>query len=538
MGSNRDLIRYLKILLSAYLIIGLILIFSSSMVLDLSLNVLTITGIFVACTLVYGVLIRNKKYISTAIIVALLYVVAIIIYSPLISYNAHRNLIGNIEEMDFSSQIEYIDINQLPIIDKELAYKLADKKLGEITSLGSQVSVGQLTLQSVNGQLCYVGPLEHSSFLKWISNREGTIGYIKVSATNQNDVELVTQLDGKDIRLKYLNSAYFLSDLNRAAYFRDMKAGHTDYTFELDDSGRPYWVITRYDTGVGITEEKAIGALVMDAQTGESTIYNTDNLPEWVDRIQPMKYINRYINKWGELVHGVLNFTDKDKLKTTTDGMNIIYNKGVCYYYTGITSVGSDESLVGFMLTNTRTGETKMYKTAGATEEAGMRSAEGKVQQYGYKATFPYLINIQNEPTYFMTLKDSNGLVKQYAMVNVKNYNTVGVGDTLQATLNKYLEGLTNTNISLESGNQEEVIRGEVERIGLVIKEGTSIYDIKLKNNENIFSVSTETSREVALTQVNDSVEMKFIKVGDNRYIITNSFSNLSFVNSEKQKKE
>lgn len=538
MGNNRDLIRYLKILLSAYLIIGLILIFSSSMVLDLSLNILTITGIFVACTLVYGVLIRNKKYISTAIIVALLYVGAIIIYSPLISYNAHRNLIGNIEEMDFSSQIEYIDINQLPIIDKELAYKLADKKLGEITSLGSQVSVGQLTLQSVNGQLCYVGPLEHSSFLKWISNREGTIGYIKVSATNQNDVELVTQLDGKDIRLKYLNSAYFLSDLNRAAYFRDMKAGHTDYTFELDDSGRPYWVITRYDTGVGITEEKAIGALVMDAQTGESTIYNIDNLPEWVDRIQPMKYINRYINKWGELVHGVLNFTDKDKLKTTTDSMNIIYNKGVCYYYTGITSVGSDESLVGFMLTNTRTGETKMYKTAGATEEAGMRSAEGKVQQYGYKATFPYLINIQNEPTYFMTLKDSNGLVKQYAMVNVKNYNTVGVGDTLQATLNKYLEGLTNTNISLESGNQEEVIRGEVERIGLVIKEGTSIYDIKLKNNENIFSVSTETSREVALTQVNDSVEMKFIKVGDNRYIITNSFSNLSFVNSEKQKKE
>ncbi|NRV83154.1 hypothetical protein DFH59_000222 [Clostridium beijerinckii] len=440
--------------------------------------------------------------------------------------------------MDFSSQIEYIDINQLPIIDKELAYKLADKKLGEITSLGSQVSVGQLTLQSVNGQLCYVGPLEHSSFLKWISNREGTIGYIKVSATNQNDVELVTQLDGKDIRLKYLNSAYFLSDLNRAAYFRDMKAGHTDYTFELDDSGRPYWVITRYDTGIGITEEKAIGALVMDAQTGEATIYNIDNLPKWVDRIQPMKYINRYINKWGELVHGVLNFTDKDKLKTTTNGMNIIYNKGICYYYTGITSVGSDESLVGFMLTNTRNGETKMYKTAGATEEAGMKSAEGKVQQYGYKATFPYLINIQNEPTYFMTLKDSNGLVKQYAMVNVKNYNTVGVGDTLQATLNKYLEGLTNTNISLESGNQEEVIRGEVERIGLVIKEGTSIYDIKLKDNENIFSVSTETSRDVALTQVGDSVEVKFIKVGDNRYTITNSFSNLSFNSSEKQKKE
>ncbi|EKQ56932.1 MULTISPECIES: hypothetical protein [unclassified Clostridium] len=527
MNNNRYLIRYFKILLAAYSVVGIGLILTSSLILDISLNILTITGIFVVCTLIYGILTRNKKYIIAAGIVTISYIAVVIFYSPIISYNAHRNLIGNIEEVDFSSQIEYIDINQLPIIDKELAYKLADKKLGEISGLGSQVTVGELDLQNVNGQLCYVAPLEHSSFLKWITNREGTIGYIKVSATNQNDVELVTQLDGKDIRLKYLNSAYLFSDLSRAAYFRDMKAGHTDYTFELDDSGRPYWVITRYDNGVGITEAKAIGALVMDAQTGEATTYSIDNLPSWVDRIQPAEYINRYINKWGELVHGVLNFSDKDKLKTTSD-MNIIYNKGICYYYTGITSVGSDESLVGFTLTNTRTGETKMYKTAGATEEASMKSAEGKVQQYGYKATFPYLINIQNEPTYFMTLKDSNGLVKQYAMVNVKNYNTVGVGDTLQATLNKYLEGLTNTNISLESGNQEEVLQGEVERIGLVIKEGTSIYDIKLKDNNNIFSVSTETSREVALTKVGDKVELKFIKVGGSKYILTSSFVNMS----------
>ena len=180
------------------------------------------------------------------------------------------------------------------------------------------------------------------------------------------------------------------------------------------------------------------------------------------------------------------------------------------------------------MLTNTRTGETTMYKTAGATESASMKSAEGKVQQYGYTATFPYLINIQSEPTYFMTLKDSNGLVKQYAMVNVKNYNTVAVGDTLQSTLNRYLEALTNTNISLEGSNSEEALSGEVERIGLVVKEGTSIYDIKLKGQDNFFTVSTETSREVALTQVGDTVAIKFIQVGDGQYIITNSFENLS----------
>lgn len=499
MDTKGNLFRFIKILIAAYLIVGILVFFNGSLVLDLSLNALTITGVFVICTLGYGFFIRNKKYMITAFAVAAVYVAVAIVCSPVANYKAHRNLIGNIEEVDFSSEIKYIDLNQLPTIDKELAGKLADKKLGEIASLGSQVTVGDLHLQSINGELYYVAPLEHSSFLKWLTNREGTEGYIKVSATNQNDVELVTELNGEPVNIKYLDSAYLFSDLRLASYLRDLKAGHTDYTFELDDTGRPYWVVTRYDNAIGISEAKAIGVLVMDAQTGQAEVYDIENAPKWIDRIQPKSFMNRYINKWGELVHGVFNFTDKDKL-TTTSGMNIIYNDDLCYYYTGITSVGSDESLVGFTLTNTRTGETKLYKTSGATENASMKSAEGKVQQYGYTATFPYLINIQNEPTYFMTLKDSNGLVKQYAMVNVKNYNTVGVGDTLQGTLNKYLEGLTNTSISLEGGNKQEVITGEVERIGVVIKDGTSIYDMKLKDNDNIFQVSTETARDAALT--------------------------------------
>ncbi|WP_294156574.1 cell shape-determining protein [uncultured Clostridium sp.] len=537
MDKKKEFFRFIKILIAAYLIAGIFILFNGSLVLDISLNALTIAGIFVVCTVGYGAFIKNKKYILTAFGAALVYIVALAACSPLINYNAHRNLIGNVEEVDFSSEIKYIDLNQLPTIDKELAGKLADKKLGEIASLGSQVTVGELHLQSINGELYYVAPLEHSSFLKWITNREGTKGYIKVSATNQNDVELVTELNGAPVNIKYLDSAYFFSDLGLAAYLRDLKAGHTDYTFELDDNGKPYWVITRYDNAVGISEAKAIGVLVLDAQTGESNIYDIDNAPQWIDRIQPKSFINRYVNKWGELVHGVFNFTDKDKLKAT-DGMNIIYNDNACYYYTGVTSVGSDESLVGFTLTDTRTGETKFYKTSGATENASMKSAEGKVQQYGYTATFPYLINIQNEPTYFMTLKDSNGLVKQYAMVNVKNYNTVGVGDTLQGTLNKYLEGLTNTSISLEGGNNEETVSGEVERIGVVIKDGTSIYDMKLKGDDNIFQVSTETARDAALTAAGDSVEMKFIKVGSSRYIIVNSFINNSLGNVEEQQKE
>ena len=526
--------KYLKWLVGSYLAIALLLLFNSKLILDFSLSVFVLVVPFVLCTVAYGVLTLNKKYITSGIAVGVLYFVILIVFSPIFMPNSHRNLIGNVEEIEFSSQINHMDLKQLPIIDKDLAYKLADKKLGEIPSLGSQVTIGDLSLQSVNGQLYYVGPLEHSSFFKWLINHEGTKGYIKVSATNQNDVQLVTELNGEDIHLKYIPSAYLFSDLDRYAYFKDMRAGHTDYTFELDDEGNPYWVITRYDNAIGITEQKAIGTEIINVQTGETNIYDIENTPSWVDRIQPSTYINNYLNKWGELVHGILNFSDKDKLKPT-QGMNIIFNYEVCYYYTGITSVGNDEGLVGFMLTNTRTGETTMYKTSGATEIASMESAEGKVQQYGYTATFPYLINIQSEPTYFMTLKDSNGLVKQYAMVNVKNYNTVAVGDTLQSTLNRYLEALTNTNISLEGSNSEESLVGEVERIGLVVKEGSSIYDIKIKGQDKLFSVSTETSRTVALTNVGDTVSLKFIKVGDGDYIITNSFENLSLNEESKE---
>ena len=525
--KKASLTKYLGWLLTTYILTGIFLIFNSSLILDFTLSLFYIVSVFVLVTTIYSFVTLNKKYGLAALFVLGLYIITLIIFSPIFNYKAHRALIGNVESVDFNDKVEHIDLKQLPIIDKELAYKLADKKLGEIPSLGSQVTIGDLALQSISGELYYVAPLEHSSLFKWFTNREGTTGYIKVSATNESDVQLVTELDGKDLKIKYLESAYLFSDLKRAAYFRDMKAGHTDFTFELNDEGRPYWIITRYDNAIGITERKATGVLVLDAQTGESNIYGIEDAPNWIDRIQPESYIRNYVDKWGELVHGVFNFSDKDKL-TSTEDMNLIFNNDECYYYTGMTSIGNDEGLVGFMLTNTRTGETSMYKTAGATEIASMKSAEGKVQQYGYKATLPYLINIQNEPTYFMTLKDSNGLVKQYAMVNVKNYNIVGVGDSLQSTLNKYLEGLTNTNISLEGSNSEETLEGEIERIRLIVKEGTSIYDIKIKGQNNIFTVSTETSREVALSSIGDKVKIKYIKVGDGKYILTNSFENLS----------
>lgn len=532
-GSNKSfgkkpLTVWILALIAVYAFTIVTNFFRGTLVLDLSLNATGILTIFFMISILVGILKQYKPALFAAVGTVVLYLGLMAYSSPLFNYQAHRNLIGEIKEVAFSNQIDYMDLSQVPIIDEQLADKLADKKLGDIPSLGSQVTVGKMSLQNVDGKLYYVAPLEHTSLLKWLFNG-GTPGYVMVSATDVDNVELITELDGKEMKIKYLESAYLLSNIRIATFLRDLRKGHDDYTFEIDDDGNPYWVVTRYDTGVGITEQSAIGVTIIDAQTGESNIYSKEELPEWVDRVEPMDNIDRYLRKWGELVHGVLNFTDKDKL-TTTYGMSIIYNKGECYYFTGITSVGNDESLVGFTLTNTVTRETTMYRTSGATELAAMESAEGKVQQYGYKATLPYLLNIDGQPTYFLTLKDASGLVKQYAMVNVSSYSNVAVGSTLKEALLEYRKTMSLSDISLSGSDtaEKEIVTGKVTRIGLVISDEMTYYDMVLENDARYYTVSTGVSREAALTAAGDTVEITILSGAEGEYITALGFDNLT----------
>lgn len=527
--KTRPFLQWMKWLLIIYLVLIVINFFNGTLVLDLSLNAFGVLVVFFVVSMLIGTLLQYRPAFIGAIGAVVLYLGLMAYSSPLFNYQAHRDLIGEIKEVTFSDQMDYIDLDQVPIIDVSLADKLADKKLGDIPSLGSQVTVGTMSLQNVGGQLYYVAPLEHTSFLKWLFN-QSTPGYVKVSATDADEVELVTDLDGESLKLKYLERSYLLSNIKIASFLRDLWKGHEDYTFEIDDEGNPYWVVTRYDTGVGIEERAAVGAVLINAQTGKSKAYTVDKLPEWVDRVEPMDNVDRYIRKWGELVHGVLNFTDKDKL-TTTYGMSIIYNDGSCYYFTGITSVGEDESLVGFTLTDTRTRETTMYRTSGATELAAMASAEGKVQQYGYDATLPYLLNVDGQATYFMTLKDASGLVKQYALVNVSSYTNVAVGHTLQDALTEYRKIMTSSDQSFAGegeGITLEEVSGVVARIGVVMTEDMTYYDIMLENDSRCFTVSTDVSRVAALTQPGDNVLIRFYPGTDENYLYAAEFQNIT----------
>lgn len=477
----------------------------------------------------------GKKVKGCVILLLLIYLGYQVSSLPLFLSQQYRNLIGDIETKEFEQEIPEMDLKKIPTVDEAYARRLGDKKLGEDVGLGSQVYVGDYTLISIKDSLYWVAPLEHIDIIKWFTNREGTPGYIMVSATDAQDVRLVQEdSKGNPINLKYLPSAYFNQDIRRKVYFEgNMFSGLTDYSFELDDSGRPYWVVTTYTKKVGIHGgSDATGVVVVDAQTGETNKYSVEDAPKWIDRIQPQSFVINQINDWGWYKNGFMNtlFAKKDIIQTTP-GTNYMFIDGEWYFYTGMTSSGSDESTVGFMLSNTRTKETTFYKIAGATETAAMKSAEGKVQHLGYEASFPVLLNIENEPTYFTTLKDNQGLVKQYAFVNVKDYSKVGTGETLDEARTNYAKLVFGTQGSLldSSLGEHKTIEATIERIGTSQTDGNTYYTILLKEHPELLLMGSGTiSAELPISYEGDSVKIEYID-GKNKTKTIVTFDNLKF---------
>ena len=428
--------------------------------------------------------------------------------SVIFNVSAFRDQMPDYRIGDFSSEVQVVDTTQIPIVDKDLASKIAEKKLGEKPSLGSQVVLGEPTIQAVNGNLVWVVPLQHSGFFKWVTNMQGTPGYIIVSATNSQDVEYV-----ESYNIKYQPNAYIFSDLTfHTRYTAALFTGVADYSFELDDSGRPHWVITTYRFTRGFSLPEATGVILMDAETGKSTRYALADVPSWIDRVQPEDFILTQINNKGEYVHGILNFADKDKYQTS-EGDIIVYNDGRCYLFTGITSVGSDESAIGFVMVDMVTKEPIMYQMAGATEYAAQRSAEGKVQQYGYYASFPLIINFEGTPTYFMTLKDVDGLIKQYAYVSVKDFLVVGVGESMQDAKLDYEKALRqNPSSSTITDVSDKVeMEGTVYRINQEIIAGETVYRFILEENTAIvLEAQASVSEMLALTERGDKVKVVY----------------------------
>ena len=536
------------LLVSLLLIFGLILVYLNHPVLQFGfygfpIIVLILSGIYFFISLGLSVDSTGKKFIISSrpgkwLLIVMLLVGLYVTIVPLLTSatvfhtSSYQKMIGEVKNGEkISTHIAPISMDKIRVVDQDLAYLLGEKIIGSQPALGSQIVLGKFSIQKVNNELYWVAPLLHSGFFKWLNNREGTPGYVMVSATNERDVKLVQTVNNKPVKIKYQSGAYFQSDIHRHVYLNGYATtGLADFTFEIDEQGNPFWVIATYDKQIGFSGENTNGIVVVDAQSGDIKEYSIDNAPAWVDRIQPAEFIENQLNDWGEYIKGYWNFSNQDKLQIT-EGLTLVYGKNDrSYWYTGLTSVGSDESSVGFVLVDTRTKETTFYKQSGATEYAAQSSAEGKVQEKGYKTSLPIPYNINNIPTYVMTLKDDGGLVKMYAMVAINDYTIVGVGNSMRETLTSFKSAFNSTGnrINPSSADAKKSLKSIVTRIQSDVKNGNSFYYFTIKDYPNIFVGSSQVSAELPVTIVGDSIEISF-DIDEEKVIDVTRFDNKNF---------
>lgn len=458
---------------------------------------------------------KSMKYLKYGFIllgvVVVIYVVGSVLSSPIVNAKKYQQLI-TVQDSNFTDDIKEVDYSTIPLLDSQSAALLGNRKMGSMVDMVSQFEVSNEYAQiNYNDTPVRVAPLVYASTIKWLTNQsEGIPAYMRIDMTTQN-TECVKLEEG----IKYSKSEYFNRNLYRHLRFNfPTYIFDTQIFFEIDDEGTPYWVCPVKKFNIGLFGGQTIGSVVLcNAITGECTEYDIEDVPQWIDKVYSAELLTELYDYHGMLKNGFLNSVlgQKDCLQTT-NGYNYIALDDDVWVYTGVTSVSGDQSNVGFVLMNQRTMETKFYKVEGAIEDSAMSSAEGQVQNLGYQATFPLLLNISNEATYFMALKDGAGLVKKYAMVNVQKYQWVAIGDTIQECEKNYTSLLSTNGIVNENVESFKSISGEILSLAPVVLDGTTHYYMCLKNSEDIFDINMEEEKLISIVKYNvgDRISLKY----------------------------
>ena len=450
-----------------------------------------------------------KVMLGVLLLVVVVYLGGSILSSPIVNAGKYQKLL-TVDNGEFTTDVQEVSYNQIPLLDKESASLLGNRKMGSMIDMASQFEVDEIYSQiNYNDKPVRVSPLKYASAIKWITNQsKGIPAYIMIDMATQT-----TELVKLDQGIKYSVSEYFNRNIYRHLRFNYPTYIFSDLSFEIDEDGVPYWVCPVKKFNIGLFGGATIGRVVLcNAITGETVDYAIEDVPEWIDRAYSPELLIQLYDYHGTLKHGFINsvLAQKDCL-VTTDGYNYLAIDDDVWVYTGVTSVSGDESNVGFVLMNSRTMETKFYKVEGATEFSAMESAEGQVQNLKYRATLPLLLNISGEPTYFIALKDDAGLVKKYAMVNVQKYQVVGIGDTVSDCEEEYQELLLKEGIQkIEDTREIETITGAITKIAQGVVEGNSHYYIMVEGSKDIFDISVVDYLDIIRYEVGDKITMEY----------------------------
>ena len=418
----------------------------------------------------------------------------------------------DVQTGDFAAEVEEISYDQIPMLDEDSAARLGSRVLGELSDMVSQFEIlPSYTQINYQGRPVRVTSLAYGDLIKWFTNRsDGLPAYLIIDMVTQ-EAEVVRLDEG----MKYTTAEHFGRNLYRHLRFHFPTYMFADPVFEINEEGDPYWVCPRMVKTIGLFGGTDIqGAVLVDAVTGESTYY--EEVPSWVDHVYDAEMIMEQYDYYGMYKNGFLNsiFGQRD-VTLTTDGYNYIAIGDDVYMYTGVTSVTSDQSNIGFILSNQRTKETRFYSVSGATEQSARESAQSQVQQMSYIATFPLLLNIADQPTYFMALKGADGLVKMYAMVNVQQYNIVETGGTVaecEANYRRTLadNGLISDGEAEAAPSDQEEVSGAIAEIRTAVLDGNSYYFLRLEGQDTFYAVNAAENPLAVILNTGDQVTIAY----------------------------
>lgn len=451
----------------------------------------------------------SEGILSLGVLIALIIPLAVLILGSFVSsefFNASKYAgIIEVKEAVFEEDMKENDVvSNIALMDTDSATIIGNRTLGALSDV-----VSQYELSPHYSQINYKGApeklsnLEYAGFFKWLNNhKNGVPGYVMVDPVNIS-AEYVKLTDP----LKYVDSAYFGEDLSRALRFRYPTKIIHNVTFEIDDNGTPYYIVACAKPKVALFGALDINEVItFNPCDGSSEIYKVEDAPAWIDTVFTGYLATEKYDWYGMLSNGFWNSVIGNRdCKVTTDDFGYIMIEDDVWYFTGVTSVTSDKSNIGFIISNARTGEYKFYPVVGAEEYSAMSSAEGEVQEKRYKASFPSLINVSGQATYIMVLKDDAGIVKLYALVNVEHYTVVATGDTQASAKRAYIEKLKQEGIiapetEISGGEAYESADITVKDVRMAVLDGQSVvyitdadgtvYKQYLANDESLILVA------------------------------------------------
>lgn len=465
---------------------------------------------------------------SRCLPVGLLFVAVVVIAAvgnvvsmPLLRAAAYRDLL-TVQTGDFASDVAQISFNEIPTLDRTSAEFLGDRQMGTLSDMVSQFEYsGNSTQINYQGRPVRVAPIAYADLFKWLTNRsQGLPAYVVVDMVTQEAT--VTRLPQG---MKYSFSEPLNRNIVRHLRFHYPTMMFSTPEFEIDENGHPWWIAPRVVKTIGLFGGTDIqGAVLVDAVTGQSQYYK--EVPTWVDTLYVPELIMQQYDYHGTLVHGFINsLLGQRDVTITTDGYNYIAMNDDVYAYTGVTSANADQSNLGFLLCNMRTKETHFYEAPGATEAAARASAEGVVQDLGYVSTFPLLLNIAGEPTYFIPLLDNTNLVKSYAMVNVAQYQLVATGATVSACEQTYIQMLSDKGVTTPEELPKTQASGTIAEIRSAVLSGSTYYFLRLEGETVFYALSAAQDRQAVTLNVGDRITMDHALPGEEETDILDAYA-------------